>query len=158
MPVRPTYPGVYIQEVPSGVRTITGVSTSIAAFIGMTKRGRLGVPIRVLSFADYERTFSNNTVISEMTDQVRQFFVNSGQQAFITRIANLPGTGPHRGAATVSLANEAGDVVLNVFARDAGVDGNLIRLEVNYNTPSPEATFNLRAFRGPWLPGSCSPL
>ena len=33
MPVRPTFPGVYIEEVPSGVRTIVGVATSIAAFI-----------------------------------------------------------------------------------------------------------------------------
>ncbi len=39
MPVQTTYPGVYVQEVPSGVRTITGVSTSITAFIGPTKRG-----------------------------------------------------------------------------------------------------------------------
>ena len=29
-----TYPGVYIEEVPSGVRTITGVATSITAFVG----------------------------------------------------------------------------------------------------------------------------
>jgi phage tail sheath protein FI len=28
MPVAPTYPGVYIEELSSGVRTITGVSTS----------------------------------------------------------------------------------------------------------------------------------
>ena len=25
MPVSPTYPGVYIEEIPSGVRTISGV-------------------------------------------------------------------------------------------------------------------------------------
>jgi phage tail sheath protein FI len=37
MPV--TYPGVYIQEIPSGVRTITGVATSITAFIGPRIRG-----------------------------------------------------------------------------------------------------------------------
>ena len=41
MPVQPTYPGVYVQEVPSGVRTITGVSTSVAAFVGMVNRGPL---------------------------------------------------------------------------------------------------------------------
>ena len=39
MPVTLTYPGVYIEEVPSGVRTITGVATSITAFIGRTLRG-----------------------------------------------------------------------------------------------------------------------
>jgi phage tail sheath protein FI len=39
MPVAVSYPGVYIQEIPSGVRTITGVSTSIAAFFGRTQKG-----------------------------------------------------------------------------------------------------------------------
>ena len=33
MPVKPTYPGVYIEEIPSGVRSIIGVSTSVAAFV-----------------------------------------------------------------------------------------------------------------------------
>lgn len=39
MPVTLSYPGVYIEEVPSGVRTITGVATSITAFIGRALRG-----------------------------------------------------------------------------------------------------------------------
>ena len=39
MPVRPTYPGVYIEEIPSGVRTIVGVSTSVTVFIGYFTRG-----------------------------------------------------------------------------------------------------------------------
>ena len=39
MPVKPTYPGVYIEELPSGVRTITGVSTSVAAFVDSFPRG-----------------------------------------------------------------------------------------------------------------------
>ena len=39
MPITPTYPGVYIEEIPSGVRTIIGVATSITAFLGRAKRG-----------------------------------------------------------------------------------------------------------------------
>ena len=39
MPIAPTYPGVYIQEIPSGVRTITGVATSITAFVGRAAAG-----------------------------------------------------------------------------------------------------------------------
>jgi len=39
MPITPTFPGVYIEELPSGVRTITGVATSIGAFIGWAPRG-----------------------------------------------------------------------------------------------------------------------
>src|SRR5262245_59150357 len=115
MPVQVSYPGVYVQEIPSGVRTITGVATSIAMFIGMTKRGVSGKPTRVLSFADYERAFSANTTISEMTDQVRQFFLNGGSKAFVMRLTDAAAK-----AARVDLKDEAGDVVLEVRAKDSG--------------------------------------
>jgi phage tail sheath protein FI len=142
MPVQVRYPGVYVQEVPSGVRAITGVSTSVAAFIGMTTRGRMDVPTRVLSFGDYERAFGNDTVISEMTDQVRQFFQNGGREAFITRIAS------GHASATVNIENAGSDaVVMTLTAKEAGVDGNMICAEVDYATPSPESTFNMRIFR-----------
>lgn len=141
MPVQVSYPGVYIQEIPSGVRTITGVSTSVAAFVGMVQRGKLNTPARVLSFPDYQRKFGTDTTASEMTDQVRQFFLNGGQEAWITRIAN------NAAAASVQLANEAGLPVMTVTACEAGPDGNLIQLEVDYDTAQPEETFNLRVFR-----------
>jgi phage tail sheath protein FI len=48
MPVTPTYPGVYIEEVPSEVRTITGVATSITAFIGRALRGPVNEPMWVV--------------------------------------------------------------------------------------------------------------
>jgi phage tail sheath protein FI len=34
------YPGVYVEEVPSGIRAITGVQTSVTAFIGTSAGGR----------------------------------------------------------------------------------------------------------------------
>lgn len=37
--VQVTYPGVYIQEVSSGVHTITSVGTSITAFIDFFREG-----------------------------------------------------------------------------------------------------------------------
>ncbi len=86
--VQVSYPGVYVREVSSGVRTVTGVSTAIAAFIGMARRGPVGEPRRVLGFIDYERLFSSDTSLGELTDQVRQFFQNGGQQAFIVRVAD----------------------------------------------------------------------
>ncbi|HKR60135.1 MAG TPA: hypothetical protein VJS64_10415, partial [Pyrinomonadaceae bacterium] len=142
MPVQLTYPGVYVQEIPSGVRTVTGVATSIAMFIGRTKRGRIGTPTRVLSFTNYERAFGADTTISEMTDQVRQFFINGGQQAFITRIAKSSK------AASVQLMDiEGGTPVITVSAKEDGLQGNEIRVQVDYNTPNPETTFNLTVFR-----------
>jgi phage tail sheath protein FI len=107
----------------------------------MVNRGPLGRPTRVLSFTDYERTFGDNVADSEMTDQVRQFFLNGGQQAFIMRIAN------GAVASAISLQSEFGTTVLDLVARDAGIIGDTIRVEIDYNTSSPEATFNLTAYR-----------
>jgi phage tail sheath protein FI len=45
MPQPLTYPGVYIEEVPSGVRTIVGVATSITAFLGRAPRGKVHRPV-----------------------------------------------------------------------------------------------------------------
>ena len=49
MSVPLTYPGVYIEEIPSGVRSITGVATSIAAFIGSASRGAENEPTLIQS-------------------------------------------------------------------------------------------------------------
>jgi Bacteriophage tail sheath protein len=102
----------------------------------------LNRPTPLLSFADYQRTFGTDTAISEVTDQVRQFFQNGGKQGYVMRVAN------GAVAARVALRDELSDQeVLSITAKDAGVDGNAIRLEVDYDTPAPESTFNLRVFR-----------
>ena len=62
MPITPTYPGVYVEKISSGVRTITGVATSITAFIGRALRGPVNEPVTINSFGDFERIdtiFSN---------------------------------------------------------------------------------------------------
>jgi len=55
MPITPTFPGVYVEEIPSGVHTITGVATSIAAFIDEFERGPLDYAVHLLSMSDFER-------------------------------------------------------------------------------------------------------
>ena len=57
MPIQLASPGVYIQEVSSGVRTIAGVATSVAAYLGAASRGPINKATRIYSFADFERGF-----------------------------------------------------------------------------------------------------
>ena len=57
MPGTYTYPGVYIEEIPSGVRTITGVSTSDTAFVDFFGKGPVNQAARITSFGDFERVF-----------------------------------------------------------------------------------------------------
>lgn len=57
MPSTYTYPGVYVEEIPSGVHTITGVSTSDTAFVDFFNRGPTNQPVRITGFTDFERQF-----------------------------------------------------------------------------------------------------
>jgi uncharacterized protein len=86
MPVTPTYPGVYIEEIASGVRTITGVATSITAFLGRTLRGPVNEPVQINSFADFERAFGGLAIGFPLSYAVRDFYLNGGSQAIIVRL------------------------------------------------------------------------
>lgn len=88
MPVTTTYPGVYIEELPSGVRTIVGVATSITAFVGRTKKGPVNHPIRIAGFGDYQRVFGGLWTDSPLSYAVRHFFLNGGTDAIIVRVEN----------------------------------------------------------------------
>jgi len=86
MAVQLTYPGVYIDEVPSGVRTITGVATSITAFFGRARRGPTDRPRLVQSFAEFSRTYGGLWTESPMGYAVQQYFLNGGRDALICRV------------------------------------------------------------------------
>ncbi len=88
MPVTPTYPGVYIEEIPSGVRTIVGVATSITAFIGRARQGPTDEAITINGFGDFERTFGGLWIESKLGFAVRDFFLNGGAQAVVVRLYN----------------------------------------------------------------------
>ncbi len=89
MPVTPTYPGVYLEELPSGVRTIVGVATSITAFIGRAKRGPVEEPILINNYGEFERIFGGLWTESNLGFAVRDFYNNGGSQAVIVRLFNL---------------------------------------------------------------------
>jgi phage tail sheath protein FI len=80
------YPGVYVREVPSNVRPITGVATSITAFLGQAVKGPANKPVTVNGFADYQRIFGGLFRDSSMSFAVRDFFNNGGGQALIVRL------------------------------------------------------------------------
>ncbi len=134
MPVTLSYPGVYIEELPSGVRTITGVATSITAFVGRASRGPEDEPTRVQSFAEYQRLFGSLWRDSSMSYAVQQFFQNGGSDALIVRVQN------GGSAATLTLA-----IGFNLVAASRGDWGENLRARVDYETRDPTDTtlFNL---------------
>jgi phage tail sheath protein FI len=127
MPVTPTYPGVYIEEIPSSVRTITGVATSITAFIGRALRGPLDDPIRVQSYAEYQRTFGGLWAKSTLGYAIQHYFLNGGRDAIIVRVADSSAA-----AATITLTGGSGNLTLE--AANPGDWGENLQVIVDYDT------------------------
>lgn len=136
--VQVSYPGVYIVEKASGVRTITGVATSIAAFVGFTRKGVPDKAVPISSFADFERGYGGLDRDSPVSYAVRQFFANGGTQGLIVRVAI-----GHATAAWVLQDGGAVDV-LDVVAASPGIWGNDLRLSVQATgVRNADADFNL---------------
>jgi len=142
MPIAPTYPGVYIQEVPSGVRTIIGVSTSVAAFVGYFSRGPMNEAVQIFGLADFNRRFGGLRADSEAAYAIQQFFLNGGTQAWLVRTASS--TSPPR-AATVDVSSGAGALAacLRLEAASPGAWGDNLRVDIDYGTVTPADSFNL---------------
>ena len=82
-----TYPGVYVTEVPSGNRTITGVATAITAFVGPAPRGPVDLPVPISNFSEFERNFGTLARDSGLGYAVRDFYLNGGGSALVVRVA-----------------------------------------------------------------------
>ena len=74
-------PGVYIEELPTQVRSIEGVPTSTAAFLGTAPRGL--EPVLVTSYRDFEEAAGSN-LAGFLPLAVRGFFENGGRRCYVT--------------------------------------------------------------------------
>ncbi|MGH3260708.1 MAG: phage tail sheath C-terminal domain-containing protein [Trebonia sp.] len=138
MPVTPTYPGVYVEELASQSHTIVGVATSITAFVGYTKQGPANQATEVLSWGDFTRAFGQLDSDCPLTYAVQQFFLNGGSDAFIVRVAE----GATRAGADLVYA-VGKQVVLSLQASSAGIWGNTLQVTIDRNTINPLSFFNL---------------
>ncbi len=140
MAVQTSYPGVYVQEVPSGVRTIAGVSTSVAVFIGQAVWGPVNEPILCLNYTEFVRTFTNATTQGDLARQVKLFFLNGGTQCYVMRLATAA-----IAASTTLFSGGVGTETLIVTARYPGVLGNSIRINIIHEAVAN--IFTLKLFR-----------
>jgi phage tail sheath protein FI len=136
---------VYIEEVPSRVRTITGVATSITAFVGRALRGPVDSddksPARIFSFADFERIFGDLSNDCPMPFAVMHYFANGGSDALIVRV--------HNGA--VASQTPVLPAAAAFSAANPGSWGNRLRVRVDHDVEEeivlaniPNTMFNLR--------------
>ena len=138
------HPGVYIEEIPSGVRPISAASTSIPIFIGAAKNGPIGDAQFLLSWDDYKTAFGG---ISDDADalglSVSSFYANGGGTAYAVRLADgaLSATMPAasmvgRVGGTMAAAN-----VLAIEAANPGAWGDNVTVQIDN---SDGVTFTLK--------------
>ena len=140
-------PGVYIEEVSFRAKTIEGVSTSTAGFIGPTRFGPVrGEPDLLTSFAEFQRVYGSLDQLQYVgADQpshnylahgVRSFFDEGGRRLYVMRVFNAfeppegqqPPAGVNQdGHATALLPPEpaAGAPRIDLRARFPGSGGNM---------------------------------
>ena len=141
MAVQTSYPGVYIEEFTPGA-PIQGVSTNIAAFIGVAARGDFDTPTRITSWDAFRREFGEQPVPGYMLwFAVRGFFENGGLVCYIVRASN----GDYD---RWTLDNGNGDPLINVRARQPGATGivlavNPASLITNADVYQPTGTANM---------------
>src|SRR6516225_5096917 len=95
MSITTSYPGLYIQELPSSSHAIVPAPTSIAAFVGYVHPFKnpgfdskgLTPTVPLYSFRDYETyfggSFSSGLIDAALPRAVYQFFLNGGSTAYV---------------------------------------------------------------------------
>ena len=149
MPINPTYPGIYIEELPSNARTITAAATSITVFVGYThpfKTRNFRRAVRIGNYTDYEREFgglySSGEVSNHVAYAVNQFFLNGGSDAYVVGLESFyrDGAGAVVGGGTlVAPSATIGGVVFRALEP---TDRIPMTLTLNNLRPSPGSANN----------------
>ena len=129
-------PGVYVEEFDSGSKSMEGVGTSTAGFVGAAQRGPVGgVPQLVTNAADFHRKYGGYLSESQFGEKrflayaVEHFFMNGGSRCFISRVV------PSDAQVAVGML-PASSPVLRFTAANPGTWGNDLRIRV---TPASKA-------------------
>jgi len=136
-------PDVYVEEIEMGAKSIEGVSTSTAGFLGKTERGPIK-PLLITSFPEFERIYGGFSNDSYLTYAVDGFFRNGGKRCYVARIIGKRAT-----VASLSLngSSASKDIVVqskghgnwgnNIFVKISPAsldkrDGTLFKMEIKY--------------------------
>ena len=94
-------PGVYVEETSYRSKSIEGVATSTAGFVGQARFGPIkGLPLLVTSFEEFQRhfggledLFADGQSVNHLAHGVRLFFENGGKRVYVARIYKSPAAG-----------------------------------------------------------------
>ncbi|NKB18851.1 MAG: HPF/RaiA family ribosome-associated protein [Pseudanabaena sp. CRU_2_10] len=146
MPVNLSYPGIYIEELPSNARTITAAPTSITVFVGYThpfktKPTNFKKAVQIFNFTDYENEFGglyrSGLVRADVADAVNQFFLNGGSVAYVVGLP-LAITPPTQNIGGINFTpRELTDTILmKVSISNVNSAGNTADIVITYGSRS----------------------
>jgi phage tail sheath protein FI len=112
------YPGVYVEESDPGVHPISGVSTSIAAFVGFAQAGRLA-PTPITSFAEYAQIFDGFAPEEYLAHAVQGFFQNGGVRCYVLSLPReIKSDVSESNQSAVDITSPAGNLLVPLDALD----------------------------------------
>jgi len=133
-------PGVYVEEVGSGIKPIEGVGTSTGAFIGIAERGPVKKAMLITNWTQFTTTFGGFIDGGYLAYAVFQFFNEGGTKCYVVRAAKGTATQPLKKA-----EKAFGDLI--VRANSEGDWGNNIKVRIDAETPAPGATARADYFK-----------
>jgi phage tail sheath protein FI len=139
-----SYPGVYVQEISSGVRPIEVASTSTAAFVGLAEMGPDSEARRITNWTEFQRYYGTFFHDGFLAHSVFQFFNNGGRQCYIVRV-----TRSDADTADVTVQNRAPTPVagLTFSAKNKGTWGNYLFLQIEDGSTDPDNEFKVSVRR-----------
>jgi phage tail sheath protein FI len=128
-------PGVYTEDLSSNSVIIEGVATSIAGFVGVSKRGDASAPVYITSWTDFKKKFAYGMDSpfyknSYLAFEVYSFFNNQGTKCYIQRVGTSKLA---KASAKVMDSTNTSTVLLNLSAKDEGAWGNSLKVKCTAN-------------------------
>ena len=128
-------PGLSLEVVPPPPEQDV-LRTDVATVLGRTRRGPVGVPVRVQSRLEYESWFGPVDGSSATPLAVRGFFENNGRTVWVLRVAGASGTASMVWAPGDPLPGGLGFRQYRVLATSPGAWANGTRVRIRYQASS----------------------
>lgn len=133
-------PGVYVEEVSSGIKPLEGVGTSTGAFVGVAQRGPIGEPRLITNWTQFKDVFGDFIDDGYLAYAVYQFFNEGGSKCYVIRAAKAL-SAEDTGGDPVPLAKSFISIPsLRVNANSEGIWGDELAVRIEDESIIPPAT------------------
>lgn len=130
-------PGVYFEPEDRRATPLELGRTGVPVFLGLTRRGPLDRPVRVISERHFVEIFGESLPDGYLGAAIRGFFGNGGEACYVLRIARVDGPpGEAARTAKYTVLDEGGEEALHLEAVDPGTWGNGIQVSIVPTSPS----------------------